>query len=137
MKTCKGRLTTDIDYINSSREPIESGEHFHAPNPSKISAAAAVSVAKEDAVSNPDVPPRRIISNTMLNLSNETLSLLLSRRNFRRTLQRKRTRDEAFPARPKLAISKFLSSFVIFILIVETKECFAKLDNRSSGTALK
>lgn len=97
---CKGRLITCIDYKNSTSEPIETGEHFHAPNPAKIAAAVALSAAKEESVQNPEVPPRRIISNAMLNLADEALVALPPRRNFRRSLQRKRTRDEAFPARP-------------------------------------
>ena len=98
---CKGRLTTEIDYRSSRRNPIETGEHSHAPNPAKIAAAAAVCAAKENSVSNPDVPPRRVISSTMINLSDEALTALPPRRNLRRTLQRKRTSSEAFPAKPK------------------------------------
>ena len=47
-----------------------------------------------------DAPPRRLIGEMFGNLTDETLTNLPHRSALRRTIQRKRKRDDAFPPLP-------------------------------------
>ena len=100
VRGCKGRLSTPVNYSGPDITPVEKGTHNHAPNPAKVGASAAVSRLKRAAVES-HVPPRRIISGTVVALNDEEIVNLPSRSNLRRTIQRKRTRDEAFPRLPQ------------------------------------
>ena len=97
VRGCRGSLSTAI---GTSANPVEGREHNHVPDPARVAAALAVSQMKEDATQS-DQPPRRVASETFDGLNDETISKMPSKQNLRRIVQRKRTRDEAFPALPQ------------------------------------
>ena len=97
VKGCRGSLSTAIV---TNENPVERQEHNHVPDPAKVDAAVAVSAMKERALET-DHPPRRIASETFASLRDETLAQMPTKQNLRRTVQRKRRRDEAFPTLPQ------------------------------------
>ena len=83
-----------------SENPIERGDHNHGPAPSRVSAQMAASRIVEVAKMT-EVPPRRVVSDLMLGVTDEVIASLPTRDNLRRRIQRKRLHVDAFPPNPR------------------------------------
>lgn len=95
---CKGRISTPLDYRNGAIPNVKN-DHNHPANPADVQKQKGIAEMKERAAAT-DAPPRRLIGEMMGNLTDETLTNLPQRSALRRTIQRKRKRDDAFPPLP-------------------------------------
>lgn len=100
IKGCHGSATTPLDYQHN-REVRVGREHNHVPEPGATKAAVAVDQMVQEA-GNTVAPPRRVISQAIMDLDEEALTQLPKRRTLLKRIQRKRQRmdDDFLPDPP-------------------------------------
>ena len=96
---CKGSATTIVNPKDGA-VVIERTEHSHDPDPAACEIFRARGTMKEEAVSNDTEPPRRIISDTVVNMSQEGRSRLPTQNNLKKAIRRKRNKAGALPPNP-------------------------------------
>lgn len=87
---CKGSASTRLQYENDC-EVVEKQPHNHIPDIAKMEALIATDAMK-NAASTSTAPPRRIISEVLMHVTQEASSQLGKREALRKTIQRKRRR---------------------------------------------
>ena len=96
---CKGKASTPANPMEGCLV-VHTGTHSHAPDPAKIEVLGAVQAARIEAVEQPGLAPRRVLSDVVVGLSAEAAGRLPTADKIKRTIQRVRNRNEAFPAAP-------------------------------------
>lgn len=88
-KTCRGSASTPCDFEDPNLLVSTLQVHNHVPDPETVEVQLARNQINEEAVSS-QLPPRRIISETMAGMSNGALARLAKRDTLRKQVQRKR-----------------------------------------------
>ena len=98
-RACKGSATTLADLQPGSDVKLGQ-EHSHVPDPGKTEVYQARSRIREQAIERAGEAPRRIISDVAVDLSQEARGRIGPQSNLKRSIQRKRNREQAFPTAP-------------------------------------
>ena len=98
---CKGRLKTTLNYRNDN-SCTEKGEHCHSPDPVKVEMEKIKDKIVIAAEKTHD-PPRRILQDAVVGVSDEVASRIGTGTNLRRTVLRKRKTIGGHPPPPRTA----------------------------------
>lgn len=96
---CKGTASTPINGVDGCTVHTRQ-EHNHPPDPIHVELAVGVSKTMDEACNRPD-PPRRIVSNFRLHLSEEAQVNAPKRKAMTQRIQRKRRKLDNLEAEPK------------------------------------
>ena len=103
VKGCKGRLNTTLEY-ERDRNCTERGEHWHTPQPIKVSEEIVKGKICKAAEESHD-PPRRILQDAIGGIPDEVAAKIGSGEKLKRTISRKRKAKGEYPPPPQFAES--------------------------------
>ena len=96
-KGCKGSVRTPL---HAYAAVVALGQHSHGPDPGQNEVDSIRSQMATAAEERPELAPRRVVSECIVAASNEAKARLPKRETLNRAIQRKRTREQAFPRNP-------------------------------------
>ena len=98
---CKGSVSTRIPKTDDETiEVIAKNDHNHVPDPAHQEIEAAVSTMKARSVATTAAVPRRILSETLIGLSQEAQARAPKRKALAARIRRKRRREEEYDPEP-------------------------------------
>ena len=95
-------MSTNINY-HTNREVVIKIEHNRAPDPVRQELSVAVDEALDRALRSND-PPRRVISDMLMGVSEEAATVAIKRKALSRKIQRKRARRDEIAGEPELDV---------------------------------
>ncbi len=88
VSSCKGWLATPVDYATTKTLPEEHGEHCHPLNVASVEVARVRGNILQQAV-NTNEPPRHIVMDNIITVSNEGAAVIGSGRNIKQAISHK------------------------------------------------